>query len=169
MFERGDYVVYGTKGVCRVGEITELDMKGTDEGRLYYVLHPCFQKGSTVFTPVGSGKTLMRAVMSREEAEALVDNILEIEALWEKNDKERERQYKEAIKSGDPREWIRIIKTSYLRGQERLAQGKKATTIDERFFHEAEERLYEELSVALEKPKETIRAYISERIELQKM
>ena len=167
MFEKGAYVVYGTKCVCKIEEITELDMKGSDEGRLYYVMHPCFQKGSTVFTPVDSGKTVMRPVMSREEAESLVDGIPQIEVLWEKNDKERERQYKEAIKSGDPREWIRIIKTSYLRGQKRQAQGKKATTVDERFFHAAEEQLYEELSIALEKPKENIKAYISERISVR--
>ena len=43
MFEKGDYVVYGTKGVCQVEEITELAMKGTAEGKLYYVLRPCFQ------------------------------------------------------------------------------------------------------------------------------
>ena len=114
-----------------------------------------------------SGKTVMRPVMSREQAESLVDGIPEIEVLWEKNDKERERQYKEAIKSGDPREWIRIIKTSYLRGQKRQAQGKKATTVDERFFHAAEEQLYEELSIALERPKENIREYISERIRVR--
>ena len=163
MFEKGDYVVYGTKGVCQVEEITELDMKGTAEGRLYYVLRPCFQKGSTVFTPVDSDKTAMRAVMSEEEASALVEGISGIEALLEKNDKEREKRYKEAICSGDPRQWIRIIKTSYLRGQERIAQGKKATTIDERYFHAAEEQLYEELSIALGVPKENMREYIGSR------
>ena len=164
MFEPGDYVVYGMKGVCQVEEITELDMKGTAEGRLYYVLRPCFQKGSTIFTPVDNEKTAMRAVMSRDEARKLVDEISEIEALLEKNDKERERQYKEAIRSGDPRQWVRIIKTSYLRGQERIAQGKKAAMIDERYFHAAEEQLYEELSIALNLPKEDMRAYIGRHV-----
>ena len=164
MFEPGDYVVYGMKGVCQVEEITELDMKGTAEGRLYYVLRPCFQKGSTIFTPVDNEKTAMRAVMSRDEARKLVDDISEIEVLLEKNDKERERQYKEAIRSGDPRQWVRIIKTSYLRGQERIAQGKKAAMIDERYFHAAEEQLYEELSIALNLPKEDMRAYIGRHV-----
>ena len=63
MFEKGDYVVYGTKGVCQVEEITELAMKGTAEGKLYYVLRPCFQKGSTLFTPVDNEKTIIRPVM----------------------------------------------------------------------------------------------------------
>ena len=93
-----------------------------------------------------------------------MDEISEIEALLEKNDKERERQYKEAIRSGDPRQWVRIIKTSYLRGQERIAQGKKAAMIDERYFHAAEEQLYEELSIALNLPKEDMRAYIGRHV-----
>lgn len=84
MFEPGDYVVYGMKGVCQVEEITELDMKGTAEGRLYYVLRPFFQKGSTIFTPVDNEKTAMRAVMSRDEARKLVDEISEIERCWKK-------------------------------------------------------------------------------------
>ena len=167
MFEKGDYVVYGTKGVCQVEEITELAMKGTAEGKLYYVLRPCFQKGSSLFTPVDNEKTIIRPVMSRDEAAALVDGIAGIEALLEKNDKEREKQYKEAIRSCDPRQWIRIIKTSYLRGQERIAQGKKATTVDERYFHAAEEQLYEELSIALDMPKEGMRAYIGARAGIQ--
>ena len=167
MFEKGDYVAYGTKGVCQVEEITELAMKGTAEGKLYYVLRPCFQKGSTLFTPVDNEKTIIRSVMSRDEAAALVDGIAGIEALLEKNDKEREKQYKEAIRSCDPRQWIRIIKTSYLRGQERIAQGKKATTVDERYFHAAEEQLYEELSIALDMPKEGMRAYIGARAGIQ--
>lgn len=164
MFEKGDYIVYGTKGVCQVEEITELDIKGTAERKIFYVLRPCFQKGSTIFTPVENGKTIMRAVMSRKEADALVEEISGIEVLQESSDKEREKQYREAIKSTDPRQWVRIIKTSYLRGQQRKAQGKKVTTLDERYFHAAEEQLHEELSIVLGVPKEEIRDYIGSRI-----
>ena len=164
MLEKGDYVVYGTKGVCQVEEITELDMKGTAEGRLYYVRRRCFQKGSTIFTPVDNEKTAIRAVMSRKEADALVDGLAGIETLKESSDKEREKQYREAIRSTDPRQWVQIIKTSYLRGQERKVQGKKVTTVDERYFHAAEEQLHEELSIALGVPKEEIKDYIGRRI-----
>lgn len=164
MFEKGDYIVYGTKGVCQVEEITELDIKGTAERKIFYVLRPCFQKGSTIFTPVENGKIIMRAVMSRKEADALVEEISGIEVLQESSDKEREKQYREAIKSTDPRQWVRIIKTSYLRGQQRKAQGKKVTTLDERYFHAAEEQLHEELSIVLGVPKEEIRDYIGSRI-----
>lgn len=166
MFEKGGYIVYGTTGVCQVEEITGLSMKGASGDKLYYVLRPCFQKGSTIFTPVDNGKITMRAVMSRNEAEELVERIPEIEELNESDDKERERHYKEAIKSGNPGEWIRIIKTSYLRSRKREAEGKRATTVDERYFHAAEDHLYAELAVALEMGKDEVKNYIGQKIEL---
>ena len=166
MFEKGGYIVYGTTGVCEVEDITSLDMKGVAGNRLYYVLAPCFQKGNRIFTPVDNAKVPIRAVMSREEATVLIDKIPEIEELWDTDDKQREKHYKEAIRSCDPQEWIRIIKTSYLRQEERRAQGKKATTVDERYFRSAEEHLYSELAVALDMPKEKVKEYIQERMQI---
>ena len=164
MFEKGGYFVYGTTGVCEIEDITSPDMKGVAGNRLYYVLTPCFQKGNRIFTPVDNEKVPIRAVMSKAEASALVDEIPKIEELWEKDDKLREKRYKEAIRSCDPREWIRIIKTSYLRQEERRAQGKKATTVDERYFHSAEEHLYSELAISLDMPKEKVKGFIKERM-----
>lgn len=163
MFEKGRHIVYGTTGVCRIEDITSPDMAGVGN-RLYYVLIPCFQKGNRIFTPVDSDKVPIRAVMTKDEAAALIDAIPEIDELWEKDDKVREKKYKEAIRSCDPREWIRIIKTSYLRQEERRVQGKKATTVDERYFHSAEEHLYSELAVALEMSKEEVKTYIKRRM-----
>jgi len=166
MFEKGGYMVYGTTGVCVIEDITSLDMKGAADERLYYVLSPCFQKGSRIFTPVDNAKVPTRAVMSKEEASMLVDEIPRIEELGEKNDKQREQRYKEAIRSCDPREWIRIMKTSYLRQEERRAQGKKATMVDERYLHSAEDHLCSELAIALDMTREEVRPYIRERMKV---
>ena len=37
MFEIGEYIVYGVKGVCRIEDITHIDISGADKDRLYYV------------------------------------------------------------------------------------------------------------------------------------
>ena len=37
MFEKGEYVVYGSKGVCRIQEISHVDIPGVDQKRLYYI------------------------------------------------------------------------------------------------------------------------------------
>ena len=38
MFEIGEYIVYGTKGVCQVEDISQVDIPGANKDRLYYVL-----------------------------------------------------------------------------------------------------------------------------------
>lgn len=165
MFEKGGYIVYGTTGVCQIEDITGMKSKGSSGEKLYYVLRPCFQKGNTIFTPVDNGKIAMRAAMTREEAEMLIKRIPQIEELEEADDRERERLYKEAIKSGKPGEWIRIIKTSYLRSRKREAEGKRATTVDDRYFHTAEDHLYAELAVVLGMDRDAVKKYIGQSIE----
>ena len=40
MFNKGEYIVHGRKGVCKVEDITHLDIDGADKKSLYYVLIP---------------------------------------------------------------------------------------------------------------------------------
>lgn len=144
--------------------MTTMEMEGVPRDRLYYVLAPVSQKGGKIFTPVDNEKTPMRRVLTREEATSLIDRIPEIEELWISSEKLRENKYKECMRSGDCREWIRIIKTLYLRNQERSAQGKKVTATDEKYLHMAEEYLYSELEIPLEIPKNQVEQYIVERL-----
>lgn len=164
MFEKGDFIVYGSNGVCEVKDITTINMEGVSKDRLYYILSPRHRKDSKIFTPVDSEKTVMRAVLTKEEADELINGIPEIEELWVSNDKMREEKNKETMRSCDCRDWIKIIKTLYLRKQERIAQGKKTTTMDEKYLRLAEENLYSELSLVLDIPKEDMEEYITKRM-----
>ncbi len=164
MFEKGEYIVYGASGVCLVEDITTMDMVGVPRDRLYYVLAPMSQKGGRIFTPVDNQKTLMRRVMTREEATRLIDEMPKIEGLWITNEKAREERYRECLKTCDSRDWIRIIKTLYLRRLERTAQGKKITSTDEKYLRMAEDYLYSELQIPLGIPKEEMEKYITEKL-----
>lgn len=66
-------------------------------------------------------------------------------------------------------DYIRIIKTLYLRKQDRLAKGQKIIGLDERYLKQAEDLLYGELAVALGIEKQGVQAYITEEIEKLKM
>lgn len=169
MFEIGEFIVYGHNGICKVEDITYLDMSGVDKDRLYYVLQPVNTKGGKVYSPVDSNKIQTRKMLTEQEANELIDEIPEIEQLWVTNDKLREEQYKAAVKGCDCRQWIRIIKTLYLRKKERLAQGKKVTAIDEHYMKLAENQLYGELSVALGKKRGEMEDFITQRINKLKM
>lgn len=164
MFRVGDYIVYGSVGVCRVDSIGPLDMNTKSMDRLYYTLVPIYEVGSKVFTPVDNEKVIMRNVLSRREAEEIIEHIHEIETLWVPYEKGREEQYKEALRKCDCKEWIRIIKTLYLRKQERIAEGKKAVSVDERYLRIAETALYGELAISLNMEPNEVLKFIEDRI-----
>ncbi len=168
-YEIGEYVVYGNNGICQVQDIANPGFSGVDKEKMYYVLEPLNTKGSRIYSPVDNSKVMIRAVMNEEQAEKLIQEIPLIEELWITNDKMREERYKEAMVTGEPVEWVKIIKTLYLRGKARERQGKKITATDERYLKQAEESLYSELGFALGKEKAEMESYITDRIRRQKI
>lgn len=169
MFAIGEYVMCGNKGVCVVEQITKLDISGVDKEREYYILKPLYLSGSTVYVPVDSSKEAMRRILSREEAQKLIERIPQIPPIDITNEKLSEQTYRECMKSGSCEEWVRIIKTIYLRKQKRLQAGRKVTAVDAKYFQLAEERLYGELAVALEMSRDAVGTYITGEIDGKKI
>jgi CarD family transcriptional regulator len=164
MFEKGEYVVYGSKGVCRIQEISHVDIPGVDQKRLYYIMHPVQNSGQTLYLPTDSTKAVIRRVMTKEEANRLIHDIPSIKKLEVPNEKQREASYKQALQGCSGRDWISILKTLNQRKEERLAAGKKITALDERYLRVTEQELYGELSVVLGIEKENMHDYIQEQI-----
>ena len=75
MFEIGEYIVYGVKGVCRIEDITHIDISGADKDRLYYVLAPVGDGSGRIYAPTDNQKITMRKVISREEADQLIEDM----------------------------------------------------------------------------------------------
>ncbi|MGN0383227.1 MAG: CarD family transcriptional regulator [Eubacterium sp.] len=165
MFDVGEYVVYGNSGVCRVDKIGKIELSGFPKDKVYYTLVPVYQKDSKVYTPVDNDRVVMRAVISKKDAENLINDIKNIGLLEGADGKRKEEIFKEAMKTGNCVEWIKVIKTIYLKKQTRLSQGKKATTCDEKYFKIAEDSLYGELAVALDMDKNSVRDFICRRID----
>ena len=168
MFEKGELIMCGGHGVCRVVNVTGNPIDRSDKLRKYYVLEPVFEKASTIYTPVDNSKVVMRRIMNRKEANDLIRQVSEMEVVWIQEEKGREQMYKEAIRTYDSRSLAQIVKTLYLRRQNRLDSGKKVLSSDEQYLHRAEELLYSEMSLALALPKETVEAYVKKEVNRQK-
>lgn len=164
MFEKGEYIVYGTTGICEITDIKTMDIKGVPRDKLFYVLTPYTHQSSTIFTPVDSTKTIMRKVITKEQAQEIIDNMPEAEELHCPDGKQREETYKECIRSCDCRALTKVIKTLYIRREQKLSQGKKFAAADERNLKVAEDNLYSELSVALGIDRQELRRYIEDRL-----
>ena len=160
MFQIGDYIIYGINGVCKVEDIGTVKLSGND--KLYYTLHPFGEKEGVIYTPVDNKKTRMRSILTKIEAKQLLDEMDSIDDLGITDEKTRESTYKEVMNKCDSREWVRIIKTLDMRKEARIAEGKKITVSDEKYLRLAEENLFNELSVALDIPKDHVEAYITD-------
>ena len=166
MFNIGDLIIYGNAGVCRVTEIGKPPLSGVPDDQEYYTLTPYYADNSVIFTPCNNQKVVMRPIVSRDQADALIKQIPSIGCLGITDEKKREECYKDIIRSCDPEKFVSIIKTIYQRKQQRLSEGKKVTASDEKYFQMAEDKLYGELAVVLGIDKNAVREYIIRCVEI---
>lgn len=164
MFEKGEYIIYGRSGICRIEDITHLDISGIDQQKLYYVLVPLNTRGGRVYFPVDKKDANARRLISEKEAWALLDEIRDIPEIGIPNEKLREDAYRQALNSCDYRQWVSIIKTLYQRKQMRISRGKKMGTTDERYMKLAEDALYSELAFVMGKNKADMVSFIEEYV-----
>ncbi len=165
MFDIGEYVVFGTDGVCTVEAVGCLDIEGVSKEKVYYTLAPVGKKGSNrIFAPVDSKRVVMRRVITLDEAKALIGKINEIKPLDVSDEKKREEAYKAALTSCDCVQIISLIKEIYRRKKARYAAGKKLPAVDERYCSMAENSLYSELSLPLNMEKDRVEEYIADAV-----
>lgn len=146
MYKIGDIVVYGTEGLCEICDITEKTFgKETIE---YFVLRPVSKKEETVYVPRHNEKVLarMRHVLSIEEADQLLIAEAEHRREWVPVDRERQKIYKEILLCGSSADILSMTRTLYIHQIEQQQKGKKLHAADERFMHDAEKMLFEELA-----------------------
>lgn len=165
MYNKGDYVVKIPEGICKIENVGYLDISGINNDREYYTLVPIKEKSSKIYIPTDSCKGRIRNVISKEDAIKFIKSIPDINEKDISNEKMREQEYKAAILSCDNKKIVSIIKLIYSRRQERINQGKKVTATDDRYFKQAEDVLYSELSFVLNIPKENMQQFIADTIE----
>lgn len=162
MFEVGQYVVFGNKGVCQVLNVGPIDMPGIPEDKMYYTLSQVYQRSSTLYTPVDKENSPIRPILSKKDAKKLMDIIKEMDPEWNPNDKVRNQIYTEILRKADSRELGEMIIALDKRKKERIASGKKPTSTDEKFFHAAADIFFGELGIALEIDKDEVKSIIIE-------
>ena len=159
MYHPGEYVVRNGCGVCRVKEVTYLG------ARQYYTLVPLSDQAAKLYVPVDLSDTLLRDVLTAEDAWRTIQSIPSIEGIPIENDKDRERSYKDALHSGSPLALIQVIKRIRQRNQQRASQGKSVMDMDKRYCKLALDKLHEELAFALGKEKSEMPSLIQQAIQ----
>lgn len=153
MYKINDVVVY-IRNVCKI-----LDVNNKTK---YYTLIPIDDKSLTIKIPFDNEK--IRGLISKEEVEAIIKKIPEIELIDFKNDKMVENEYKKLLYSNDHENLVKIIKTTHLRNQDRIDNNKKVSEKDSTFFRLAEKLLYNEFAIVLGKTYEETKEYVNNEL-----
>lgn len=171
MFSKGDVVVY-RHHVCEIAGVREAYFEGRD----YFELHALFEKSLKLYVDVANAEPpTMRQVMGRPEALALIDSIIDVDTIDDSilhargttlslAERQVKEEYERRMKSNDSRDLIPIIKSAYVRTQEREGTGKRTTAVDKKFFELAESLLFDELSCALDMDRDAVGDFVRTRI-----
>ncbi|MEE1048947.1 MAG: CarD family transcriptional regulator [Clostridia bacterium] len=165
-YKVGDTVLYGSDGVCHIDEISE--RKIGSEKLSYYVLKPIYDAKSTVFVPMQNQKLLAKMVDILSEAELLA-SLAEAKQSpfeWTEDDGQRKEIFKEIIDSGCIADIIRVVRLLYIRKKELVACGRKLRVTDEIILKECEKILYDEFALVLSIERESVPAFLNEKLEI---
>lgn len=163
MYQTGDKVVYGASGVCQIQGVQEMEVGGKKS--LYYALTQVYDKGNThIYAPVEQKKIPLRPIMDKKQAEDLIHHLPEVEPYWCENKIEREKFWRETIRSGDTRRWIEMLKGIYQKKQQSLKRGQRPSYFCEGMGRDVEKLLYGELAAALDMDPGEMEHYIVEQL-----
>ena len=165
MFSVGDTVSYSTQGICKIKEITEMAVGKVK--KKYFVLVPVQDEKATVYVPTDNEKLLdnMRAVLSEEKINALIERAANNPMQWIENDLARKEHCSNIIKSGDSYELMRLIQMLYIKREELKTSKKHFHISDEKYLRNAEHLLHDEFSYVLHINKEDVPDYILNKIQ----
>lgn len=167
MYQIKDKVIYGLSGICEVIDISTIDKEDTLKSREYYTLQTK-KTGENIRIPIDYTGRKLRSIISRDEAEELINKIPEIKPIKSINERMIEAAYKECLQNYNYEEWIGLIKFIYQRQQKRIQNKKNPLDLDEKYMKKVEYALYQELAYALGIEFDKVIDYIAEKVEKNK-
>lgn len=163
MFHKGEQIIYGSTGVCRVEEIgTPPGISGTEQ---YYTLAPVFGTG-TIYIPVDSS-VFMRPVLTHKQVDELIERFPTIseESCGGRDMRTLSEFYRSLMQTHQCEDLVHVMKALYTKSRALARQGKRLGSMEEQYKKRAEELLYGKFSVALGIPYQEVEPYITRRLE----
>ena len=162
MFKIGDYVVYGTNGVCHITDICASPFDKRD-GRTFYVLRPVSgSAASLIYTPVDNERVPMRRLMTAQQIHDLILAMPTIALLQVPMEKQRREIYRATVNALEPSGYVSVMKTVQRRQEELTAAHKHFPVSDMEYGRLAKHLLYSECAHVLGIEEDGVEAYIAQ-------
>jgi CarD family transcriptional regulator len=143
MTEVGDYVICKSGGIWRIA--------GIGDEKIRLVGH---ESGAMKDLPV-INEEIIRKIVPKETILEVIGRVGFIRTIQAPNDKTRKELYDKAMAKYDEIEWIKVIKTVYLRQKARRLMASELA-----YSEKARGYLHGEISVLLEIPLDEVEDYI---------
>ncbi len=165
-YQKGDYVVYGTSGVCLVEELGPISFGSGIPVKDYYTLRPNTDKSSVIFVPLDNELLLskMRHITPKKRLEELLVSHLENPLDWDNDRKARANTFRDTLASGELSALLSLIRCIYVRMQELERSGKRLSTSDHDYLQAALRMIREEFAFSLEIAPGEVEEYIKTRL-----
>lgn len=150
MYQIGDIIVYGDNGLCTIQDICASPFMPEDK-RIYYVLEPHAVSGhARIYVPVEGDARTIRYPLNRSQAEALFASLASLQPIEVPSERNRRQIYREALRTTDPADYVRILRTVALRRTELAERGKQPSEADLEYERIARNFLLQELALAFD-------------------
>lgn len=165
-YNKGDLVVYGSNGMCKIDDVQKMTFPMETEEHTYYVLKPVGNKNSILFVPSHKEELVskMRYVLNREEIDNILSSADENEIEWIENNNVRGEAFKNQLKQGDPEVLLRLIRCLYRRKKKLSDLGKKLTVTDDTILSSAEKLVCDEFAYVLGISENEVGEYIRTKL-----
>lgn len=154
MFKINDRIIHFRDGLATiVGKTTMSDKE-------YFIIHTDLSPDENIYVITSNTSNVIRPIMSKSEAKALLKSMHEIEAEFFNNTKQRRDFYKKKLLSGKVEDLLYLTKQLYYY-EYYNEHGKtlKLGPTDLQMLKDAKKTLFDELMISFDKDLDAIEGY----------
>ena len=150
---------------CREGLSTIIGSKEMN-GKEYFLVQVNRNSGETFYVPVDSANSIIRHIMSVEEADELLRLVKKIGKEFNTNTKQRRDAYKKRLSSGDVKDIAYLYRQLFFYHKIGAEENDeiKLGPVDLEMLNYAKNMLLDELAISYSQPRDTVEVYIEKRI-----
>lgn len=155
-FTKNQHVIYASNGICTVEDVKMMSFVSGAPEKLYYVLRPKNDAGSTIYIPDDNALLVsrIRVPLIRDEINGLIQALKDSAEAWIDDRKLRIARYNELLSAPHPAQLLPLIRVILERGDELLKSGKRLSNADRDVLSSALRLVRDELSLCFDTAEE---------------
>lgn len=168
-YKIGEYVVYGSNGICQISDIKDMTLSPIIGKRNYYVLTQINSKAATIYVATDNEALCakMRYVLSENEILDILHGAKENSISWIDDRKVRVQTFHSILHGDSHEDLLLMIRCIYLKSRELFENNKRLSDSDASVLHSAERIIKEEFAFALGIDGDKVGEYIRRELEIQ--